>query len=74
MSDTRYQHWVLAGNIEIALEVAMELCALEPSDTEANHIADLPHITALIHCAKIASGLLTEELCKVADKEEVGKQ
>ena len=73
MSDHRYPLYVLAGNIEAALEVADELCTLEPNETEANHIADIRHIAAVIHCARLATALLTTELCKVADKEE-GKE
>ena len=65
MIDKRYPLYVLAGNIEAALEVADELCTF--------HIADIRHIAAVIHCARLATALLTTELCKVADKEE-GKE
>lgn len=61
-----YPHWILANNIEACLEVADTLCE---SDTEAKQ-ADLRHIRALIHCARIAANHLCREMSK---KSEVGE-
>ena len=62
--------WCRAGAIESALEVAHWLAVLEPSDTQANDIATLRHIGAIVELAMLATRQLADELCDVAHKLE----
>lgn len=64
----KYPLWCRAGAIETALEVANTLSILEPSDTEANDIATLRHIGAIVELAMLATRQLAEDLCDMEDK------
>lgn len=66
----QYPLWCRAGAIESALEVANRLCILEPSHTDADDIATLRHIGAIVELAMLATKQLAEDLCDVADKLE----
>ena len=64
----KYPLWCRAGAIETALEVANTLSILEPSDTEANDIATLRHIGAIVELAMLATRQLAEDLCDMEEK------
>ena len=69
-----YPLWCRAGTIEAALEVANTLAILEPSDTEANDIATLRHIGAIVELAMLATRQLANDLCDLDDKLEADKE
>ena len=69
--------WCLAGTIEAALEVADTLALLNASDTEANAIATMRHIGAIVELAMLATRQLADDLCDEAHKlgpDEEGPQ
>ena len=58
----RYPLWCRADAIEAALEVANELCILNPSETPASHITTIRHIGGIVELAMVAARDLAKEL------------
>ena len=54
--------WCRADAISSALEVANELCILNPSETPASHIATIRHVGAIVEVAMVAARELAKEL------------
>ena len=63
-----YPLFMRSSAIATALEVADELLALEPCNSDANRIATTNHVSAIIELAMVAAEQLASELEALQDR------